>query len=77
MSGDFYTDDVTDVLDIFFERDGGEPDWAAIRTRLYAMQDSHYTVIVNLLRAVWAIYEVDDAAAAETMIFRMRENAQA
>lgn len=69
MSKPIFTDDVTDILDLFFERDGHEPDWAVIRTRLYLIQDSYYSVIVNLLRALWAVYE--DTAAYETLLYRL------
>lgn len=66
-----FTKDVTDILDIFYEKDGAEPDWAAIRTRLYAMEESYFTVIVNLLRAMWAQYE--DPANFATIMFRLEQ----
>ena len=71
MSTGIYTQDVTDILDIFYAGDGDEPDWAALRTRLYAVQDSHYSLIVNLLRAFWAVYE--DESAAMTVLFRLKQ----
>jgi hypothetical protein len=71
MSGDFYTKDVTDILDLFYDRDGHEPDWAAIKTRLYAMEESYYQVILGLLRAMWAVYE--DTAAFDTLMYRLNE----
>lgn len=72
MSTGIYTQDVTDILDLFYANDGGEPDWAVIRTRTYAMTDSHYSVIVNLLRAFFAIYE-DDSAAKALMLWLQQE----
>lgn len=73
MSEPIYTKDVMDVLDLFYARDGHEPDWAAIRTRLHLIQGSYFTVMIGIMRALYAVYEVEDAAAAETMIFRMQE----
>lgn len=71
MSQGIYTQDVTDILDLFYANDGHEPDWAAIKTRLYDMTDSHYKVIISLLRAFWAVYE--DTAAAETLLWRLKQ----
>lgn len=72
MSEGIYTKDVTDILDLFYAEDGHEPDWAAIKTRLYGMTDSHYKVIISLLRAFWAVYE--DTAAFETLRFRLEQD---
>lgn len=72
MSVGIYTQDVTDILDIFYAGDGSEPDWAALRTRLYTIQDSHYSVIINLLRAFFALYE--DEASFKTLMFRLKED---
>jgi sulfur relay (sulfurtransferase) DsrC/TusE family protein len=72
MSEGIYTPDVTEILDLFYAGDGAEPDWAAIRSRLFLMNDSHYKVIINLLRAFWAVYE--DGAAFETMMHRLKED---
>lgn len=69
MSEEFYTKDVTEILDMFYANDGEEPDWAVIRTRLYQMTDSYYSVIINLLRAFYAVYE--DPAAFATVMFRL------
>jgi hypothetical protein len=66
-----YTKDVTDVLDLFYDRDGQEPDWAAVKTRLFSATDSHYTLIVNLLKAVWVIYE--DRATWETVLAKLEQ----
>lgn len=74
MSKGIYTADVTDVLDLFFERDGQEPDWAAIKSRLFSATDSHYTLIVNLLKVMHLVYE--DPAAAATVLWRL-ENERA
>jgi sulfur relay (sulfurtransferase) DsrC/TusE family protein len=72
MSDGIYTQDVTDILDMFYANGGDEPDWAAIKTRLFAMTDSHYTVIVSLLRAFYALYE--DEAAFKTVMFRLQRD---
>jgi hypothetical protein len=71
MSQGIYTQDVTDILDLFYENDASEPDWAAIKTRLFAATDSHYTLIINLLRAFHAVYE--DPAAAATVLWRLEQ----
>lgn len=67
---EIYTPAVSDILDIFYNPDGTEPDWAAIKTRLFIETDSSYTITVNLLQAVWAIYE--DTAAWETLQLHMK-----
>lgn len=72
MSQGIYTQDVTGILDLFYANDGSEPDWAAIKTRLFMMTESHYSIIVNLLRAFFVIYE--DTAAFETMMYRLQED---
>jgi len=72
MSEALYTPDVIEILDLFYERDGHEPDWAAIRTRLYSMEDSYFSVIIGLLRAVWSVYE--DTAAYDTLMYRLNED---
>lgn len=69
MSAEIYTQDVTDILDLFFENDANEPDWAAIKTRLFAVTDSQYSLTVNLLRAFWAVYE--DPASFATIMWRL------
>jgi len=72
MSTGIYTKDVTEILDLFYARDGHEPDWAAIRTRLYSMEDSYFSVIIGLLRAVWSVYE--DTAAYDTLMYRLKQD---
>lgn len=72
MSTGIYTKDVTEILDIFFERDGHEPDWAAIKTRLFEVEESYFSVCLNLLRATWSIYE--DQAAYDTILYRLSED---
>lgn len=71
MSGTIYTQDVTDILDLFFENDGHEPDWAAIKTRLHTCTDSYFGVTLGLLKAVHLIYE--DEAAAKTLLWRLEQ----
>jgi hypothetical protein len=71
MSDAVYTPDVIEILDLFYAEDGYEPDWAVIRTRLYGMTDSHYSVIIGLLRAFFAIYE--DKANFETILYRLKQ----
>lgn len=68
---EIYTQDVTDVLDLFYDRDGQEPDWAAVKTRLFSANDSLYTLIVNLLKAMWVIYE--DGASWETVLAKLEQ----
>lgn len=72
MTQGIYTDDVIDILDLFYANGDHEPDWAAIRTRLYEITDSHYSVVIGLLRAFFAIYE--DEAAFKTVMSRLRED---
>lgn len=66
-----FTKDVTEILDLFYANDGAEPDWAAIRTRLYDMEGSYYSVVINLLRAMWAVYESPEVY--ETIMFRLEQ----
>lgn len=66
-----FTHDVTEILDLFYGNDGAEPDWAAIRTRLHGMEGSYFTVIINLLRAMWAVYESPEAY--ETIMARLEQ----
>ena len=68
---DIYTQDVTDILDLFYDRDGQEPDWAAVKTRLFTATDSSYSLIINLLKAVWVIYE--DGATWETVLAKLEQ----
>lgn len=72
MSHGIYTPDVIEILDLFYENDAHEPDWAAIKTRLYQMTDSHYSVIIGLLRAFHAVYE--DEASFQTLMYRLKED---
>lgn len=72
MSKGIYTDDVTDILDLFYENDGHEPDWAAIRTRMHRITDSYFNVMIGLLRAFHAVYE--DQAAFTTLMYRLKED---
>ena len=72
MSEALYTPDVIEILDMFYENDGHEPDWAAIRTRLYTLNDSSYTIIIGLLRAFFAIYE--DNASFQTVLYRLKQD---
>lgn len=66
-----FTKDVTEILDLFYANDGEEPDWAVIRTRLHSMEGSYFTVILNLLRAMWAVYE--SPKSYETIMARLEQ----
>jgi hypothetical protein len=55
---------VCEVLDIFYADLAHEPDWAAIRTRLLATDEPLYSVTVELLQAVFTIYEDESAGLA-------------
>lgn len=70
MSTDVYTPAVCEILDLYYDRDGAEPDWAAIKTRLFTLTESSYSISLGLLQALWAIYE--DTAAWETQQFYMK-----
>lgn len=72
MSTGIYTKDVVDILDLFYAGDGEEPDWAAIKTRLYEMEESYFKVIIGLLRATWSIYE--DESAYKTLRYRLEQD---
>ena len=68
---DPFSPEVCDILDIFFadrEDPHTEPDWEAIRTRLFASQLSLYAVVVDLLRVIHLVYE--DEAAGLTRLYR-------
>ena len=67
---EIYTPAVCEILDLYYDREGEEPDWAAIKTRLFTLTDSSYSVTLNLLRALWAIYE--DTAAWETLQLHLK-----
>lgn len=60
-----FTPDACEILDLFYERDGQEPDWAAIKTRLFAAMGNSYGLTLNLLHIMWDVYE--DTAAFETL----------
>lgn len=60
--------DVRDLLDLFYAKDGHEPDWAAIMTRVSTVQWPQ-TTMRYLLESIWAIYEEDDAAAQKTLVW--------
>lgn len=64
MSHDVYTPAVCDILDLYYDRDGAEPDWSAVQTRLISEVGSSYTLTLNLLQALFSVYE--DTAAWET-----------
>ena len=71
MVTDPFSPEVCDILDIFFaDRDDPhtEPDWEAIRTRLFSSQLSLYGVVVDLLRVMHLVYE--DEAYAHTRLFK-------
>lgn len=63
---------MNDLLDMFFEKDGHEPDWAAIRTYIYLL-DRPRSTLLDVLQTMWAVYESDDVAAQKTLIFRLQE----
>jgi hypothetical protein len=65
-----FTPAVSEILDLFYARDGEEPDWAAIQTRLYSELGEGYTLPLHLLQALWGVYE--DAAAFETLQYHLR-----
>lgn len=61
--------DVRDLLDLYYAKDGHEPDWAAIMTRLSTVQYPRDTARY-LLSALWAIHEeADDTAAQATLLW--------
>ena len=66
-----FTKDVTEILDLFYANDGAEPDWAAIKTRLFLMEESYFSVIINILRAMWAVYESPEVY--ETIMARVEQ----
>lgn len=72
MSDVIYTQDVTDILDLFFENDGQEPDWAAIHSRLFTMTDSYFQVIMALLKTFHLVYE--DPASFRTLLYRLTQD---
>jgi hypothetical protein len=69
-STDRFTPAVCEILDLFYERDGEEPDWAAIQTRLYSELGEAYVLPLQLLQALWTVYE--DAAAFETLAYHLK-----
>jgi hypothetical protein len=65
-----FTPDACEILDLFYARDGAEPDWAAIKTRLFAAVGDSYPLTLNLLHLMWDVYE--DTAAFETLQYHLK-----
>lgn len=65
-----FTPAVCEILDLFYDRDGEEPDWAAIQTRLFSEVGSAYALTLNLLQALHLVYE--DTAAFETLQYHLK-----
>lgn len=62
------------ILDLFYEKGGCEPDWAAIQTEIY-LTPWPGAVMLNLLKTFHAVYEIDDFAVIKTNIFVLTEDA--
>lgn len=62
-------EDTAELLDLFYERDGAEPDWAAIGTRVPFLE-SPSDVVMELLRIFYLVYE--DKAAFATALYAAR-----
>jgi hypothetical protein len=56
------------LLDLFYEKDGQEPDWSAIATEIHTIpfQDA---ALLDILKAFHSVYEIDDFAVIKTNIF--------
>jgi hypothetical protein len=67
-------ENVSRILDLFYEQDGREPDWAAIRTEVFLSLDPD-SVLLDILKAFHAIYEIEDFAVIKTNIFVLTEDA--
>jgi hypothetical protein len=64
--------DVSALLDILFadREPGAEPDWAAIKTKIFLAQGPLQILALDLLRALWLVYE-DEAAAMTALWVRV------
>jgi hypothetical protein len=63
-----FCDDVCDILDVFYERNGAEPDWAAIGTKIYHLEHPREAML-EILKIMHLVYEDEDVAAIRTEIF--------
>ena len=61
--------DVAELLDIFYEKPGQEPDWAAIGTRACVLEDPR-CALMEVLRLMHELYE--DEAAFTTQHYAAR-----
>ena len=61
------------ILDLFYEKDGREPDWAAIKTEIWLTPNTDL-VMLNILKAFHSVYEIDDFAVIKTNIFVLTED---
>lgn len=56
--------DVAELLDIFYEKPGQDPDWAAIGTRVCVLDDPR-AALMEVLHLVYTLYEDPAAFATE------------
>lgn len=48
--------EVDEILDLFYERDGFEPDWAAIREKVHVLEVPK-AVLIGVLQTFYLVYE--------------------
>lgn len=63
-----FADDVSEVLDLFYEPDGYEPDWSAIGLKIALLPDPR-CALLEVLKIMHLVYEEGDFAAAITELY--------
>lgn len=63
---------MNEILDLLYKNDGHEPDWAAIDTEIFNLMFPR-TTFLQVLKAVWAIYESDEPAEQLTLLHVLKE----
>jgi hypothetical protein len=64
--------DLERILDIFYAKDGQEPDWAEIKTAIFWAKDPVH-LLFQVLESLWNVYEIEDFAVIRTNIFALTE----
>lgn len=65
---------MNEVLNIVYRNDGHEPDWAAVRTALAHVRTTP-DFVLDLVKAFYAIYELDEPAEQLTLLYALAEDA--
>lgn len=63
-----FADDVSEILDTFYEPNGAEPDWAAIGTKIHFLENPRGAML-EMLKIMHLVYEEGDFAAGITELY--------